>query len=321
MAICSSATVRDSIQLVNNIGVLSSQSGKFALILQNAAASTYDKAVRLRPLCPTRWTVRGKAINAVLKHYEEIIQALEEMSANNGDAAARAAGLQTQLEKGSNLLGLLIAQDLIEPLEVLNTTIQGRQNTSSGMQEAVDHIKQVFAAKRNEEAFQNLFEKAQKIQSELDLEGITCRRQRCLPKRYSGTGESYRASNALEFYKIEYSKVIDTAQSQLTEKFHQVGIEKYHKLEKTLITGKVETQLLKYPEIDEHTLQIQIQMFRQQFQYKTVQEAATMLLSFVPEVRYIFSQVEVLLRLIHVIPLTSCETECSFSALRRLKRG
>ena len=44
-----------------------------------------------------------------------------------------------------------------------------------------------------------------------------------------------------------------------------------------------------------------------------------MFLSFVPDVRYLFSQVEVLLRLINVIPLTSCEAECSFSALRRLK--
>ena len=82
---------------------------------------------------------------------------------------------------------------------------------------------------------------------------------------------------------------------------------------------KSRTLLLKYPKIDEHTLQIQIQMFRQQFQYKTVQEAATMFRSFVPEVRCLFSQVEVLLILIHVIPLTSCEAERSFSALRRLK--
>ena len=41
--------------------------------------------------------------------------------------------------------------------------------------------------------------------------------------------------------------------------------------------------------------------------------------SFVPEVRCLFSQVEMLLRLIHVIPLISCEAERYFSALRRLK--
>ena len=47
--------------------------------------------------------------------------------------------------------------------------------------------------------------------------------------------------------------------------------------------------------------------------------ATTAMRTSVPEVRRLFGQVEVLLRLLLVVPGTSCEAERSFSALRRLK--
>ena len=53
--------------------------------------------------------------------------------------------------------------------------------------------------------------------------------------------------------------------------------------------------------------------------YKTVDEAANVMGQQVPEVRLLFSLVETLIRLLLVIPITSCEAKRSFSSLRRLK--
>ena len=66
-------------------------------------------------------------------------------------------------------------------------------------------------------------------------------------------------------------------------------------------------------------MRVQLSMFRQQFVYTTIDEAVTVFRSIVPQVRLLFNQVETLLRLLLVVPATSCEAERSFSGLRRLK--
>jgi hypothetical protein len=67
------------------------------------------------------------------------------------------------------------------------------------------------------------------------------------------------------------------------------------------------------------TADITLENVSQQFAFDTIDEAADVMRSQVPEVRKLFSQVEVLLRILLVIPVTSCEAERSFSSLRRLK--
>ncbi len=60
-------------------------------------------------------------------------------------------------------------------------------------------------------------------------------------------------------------------------------------------------------------------MFKKEFVFTCLDEAASVMRSAVPEVRKLFAQVEILLRLLIVVPATSCEAERSFSSLRRLK--
>jgi hypothetical protein len=93
----------------------------------------------------------------------------------------------------------------------------------------------------------------------------------------------------------------------------------YEELEQCLLTGDINDTYLQYPEINSAILSVQLSMFKMQFQYTTTDEAATKLRSCVPEVRLMFSQVETLIRLLLVVPATSCEAERSFSGLRRLK--
>jgi hypothetical protein len=120
-AVSTSSVIRDAISLVNELGVLSSQSGKFQLIFAGAAERLHDKVLKLRPLCPTRWTVRAKAIQHVLDQYEPILEALEEMARTHGDAATRAAGLLTRFQNGNTYIALVLASDVIGQLEILNS--------------------------------------------------------------------------------------------------------------------------------------------------------------------------------------------------------
>ena len=128
------------------------------------AADRYENVASLESLCATRWTVRGKALRNVLDQYEVILEALEEMAAGKSNAATRAAGLLATLQKGNTFLALLMAIDVIEPLELLNTTLHARSNTVSGIIKAAHLVKNTLAKKRTNEEFSLLLKKAESRQ-------------------------------------------------------------------------------------------------------------------------------------------------------------
>ena len=84
----------------------------------------------------------------------------------------------------------------------------------------------------------------------------------------------------------------------------------------TLSSAAVNVPLLsRYPEFNLASLRVQLAMFRNGHQYTSLTAAAAYLQS----VRHLFSQAEALIRLMMVMPATSCECERGFSTLRRLK--
>ena len=139
------------------------------------------------------------------------------------------------------------------------------------------------------------------------------------PKRLARTGTIFSPESPEQHIRMEFFKVIDTALMQLSSRLDQDGIQRYVKLEQCLLTGEVSDICSAYPEWNVQLLRIQLPKFCQQFKFTSTDEAATSMRSAVPEVRQLFGQVDVPLRLLLVVPATSCEAERSFSALRRLK--
>jgi len=117
---------------------------------------------------------------------------------------------------------------------------------------------------RSDDAFSSFFSKAEKAQQDMDLDSIAVPRKRRPPRRYSGPAEPYQADNAMEYYKLEYYKVIDTVALQLDNRFKQEGLLVYKQLEKCLLLGEVTYACREYPEISQPALQTQLSMFRQQ---------------------------------------------------------
>ena len=61
----------------------------------------------VKPLCPTRWTVRTEALNAVIKQYSVIMETMEEVNrSTHDDYGLKAGGVLSSLEKFETLFGL-----------------------------------------------------------------------------------------------------------------------------------------------------------------------------------------------------------------------
>ena len=72
--------------------------------------------------------------------------------------------------------------------------------------------------------------------------------------------------------------------------------------------------------MDCYQLRLQLAMFHAKWKCKTIVDVSKCLHESCSEVRSLFDQVERLVRLLLVRPVSTCEAERTFSALRRLKR-
>ncbi|XP_039641383.1 uncharacterized protein LOC120548945 [Perca fluviatilis] len=235
------------------------------------------------------------------------------------ETASRANGLHEVFLKGNTVLGLKMAADVMSALETLNTSLQSKRQTISGMMLAVEHVKRHLENRRTEEHFEGLYVQAQDIASSLDLVPIKMPHIRCPPKRLSGPAEPHIHPSAESFYRSHYFNMLDTAARQLTQRFDEPGIHTLGRLEKVLISGEMDDIIKSYPELDQVALKVQLSMLKSTYQYSNCGDVVDLLKTMVPEVRSLFKQVETLLRLLLVVPASSSQAERSFSALRRLK--
>ncbi|KAK0155493.1 hypothetical protein N1851_002083 [Merluccius polli] len=179
-------------------------------------------------------------------------------------------------------------QEIFLKLEGLNRSLQGRAVTIGGI--------------------------AVELTTSFDLESIKLPHVRKASNRYGGPAKSHIPSSVEEYFRVQFFCASDTAVTQLDDRFHQEGLGYLAKLEEHLLTGKCHEAVARYPELDAELLQVQLAMMKASYQ-RPVNSLRTM----VPEVRRLFNQVETLIRLLLVVPASSCEAERSFSALRRLK--
>ncbi|XP_070406844.1 zinc finger MYM-type protein 1-like [Nothobranchius furzeri] len=320
-ACTSTPVIRDALQWVHELGCLFAQSGKCKTIFKDICISKKGSFTSIKPLCATRWTVRTPAIRAVLTQYESILAALEEMASTNltDSTASKANGLLDRLEKGNTILGLLLGQEILMMLEDLNLSLQARGKTISGILKAVEYTRQGFLSLRTNDSFMSIYGKAVKLVADLDLQPVHPPHVRMPSRKYGGPAKHHTPATPEEYFRVHFFSAIDTVITQLHDRFDQPSLENLNKLEELLLTGKTNDMVSLYPELDLQKMQIQLAMFKANHTYTFCKEAAQILRGMQPEVRGLFSQVETLVRLLIVVPVSSCEAERSFSALRRLK--
>ena len=202
-AVCSSsAMVRDSIQHVNDFGVLCNVSGNFKSLFSRISMSDDDNHVdsiaapvrSMKPLCPTRWLVRIPAINATLDQYALILKTLDEAQTScSPEVSARASGLHARFQDPKTLLSLIMAQAILGPLESLNRALQSTAMTVAGMLEAARTVKKRLIDLRHDDKFTQLLSVVERRIAELHLSPLKVPRERKLPARFSGSGEEFHA--------------------------------------------------------------------------------------------------------------------------------
>lgn len=129
-------------------------SPKCTTLFQTMKSQMSPDTCNLRPLCPTRWTVRGGAIMAVLDNYNTLQSALEEIHETGRDEyVMKAGGFLRLLQEFTTFFGVKLCQVIFAPTEQLSRILQGKDTTIQEAREAAITAEMYLRRLRTENSF------------------------------------------------------------------------------------------------------------------------------------------------------------------------
>ena len=190
-------------------------------------------------LCPTRWTVRTKAIFAIINNYQALYTTIVSIAKEAAVTSVRstAAGLATKLEKFSTYLGLQFAINIFSVCEQVAIALQKPSVTAQTTITCINALKDNLQDQRS--SFGQFYKQ---VVAASKLSGIihdpVLPRQTIVPGRLQhGNGEQHRFRTAEDSHRVQYVEAIDTCLASLDERFDQEAFSVLSKIETVLIAA------------------------------------------------------------------------------------
>jgi hypothetical protein len=189
------------------------------------ASAEASSASSLRPLCPTRWTVRVASIQSVIDNYSAMLQAMTEVSNTSGDdSAAKGNGFLKRLESFEMYAGLRMSLVVLEQAEGCNTFLQSKKISVADAKNAAVKTAAIIGAMRNDEYFDSLYSMCERGALELDLDPPVLPRIRRLPRRLDDGAPAVSFASPKELFRKHFFELIDHATSAILQRFDQHGM-------------------------------------------------------------------------------------------------
>lgn len=126
--------LRDAIDVVREIVGLVKYSKRAHLFNEKLLQSDGPKC-GIKPLCPTRWTVRTEAMDAVIKQYSVLMETMEEVHHTTRDEyGLKAAGVLAALENFETFFGLKLGHLLFGAAEETSKALQAQDTSGKQLQ-------------------------------------------------------------------------------------------------------------------------------------------------------------------------------------------
>ena len=137
----------------------------------------------LKPLCPTRWTVRTEALHAVIMNYSVLRCELEKIGEEScGEASRKSLGVLSIMERFTTFFGLKLSFLIFSAMEQLSKTLQYKDINAQEVSTAVNAAKRFLERQRDPLAFESFYSSVVEEAREL-TEDPVLPRQRHIPRR------------------------------------------------------------------------------------------------------------------------------------------
>ena len=333
--------VRNALNLVWEISKLINYSPKRSLIFEKCKEDMSVPGTGLRPLCPTRRTVRTAAIEAVLRNYPALVEALSHISdESHDDYGRRANGILSQLERFDTYFGLKLSLLVFSATEQTSKALQSKNTTVSEALNSAKMAQAFLCRQRQDSSFERFYattiDEAQPYTDEPALP-----RYKRPPKEVDKGSAPHRFTKPSDYFRIQYFEVLDLVAGEISRRFNQKSLALPLAVEELLVTAvnHDDKAVVLVPEIvvEAYSRDVNVKKLQRQLQmlpdllasYKETQNLKSLkvtsvrtvsdMLIKVPVAQEMFSEVDKLVRLYFTIPITTATAERSFSTLRRIK--
>ena len=318
-------------ELVNFIRASPKRLGELAVLADSAGIEG-----SLRPLCPTRWTLRYTSLyslkNLLVPVHDELLSISETVS-NDLESRAKARGFLKLLGQFEFFFMLLVAEMIFEMTDRLSKVLQDSSISACDGQKAAERVLGQLKAKRCAECFNELWSSALNLAELLDADPPSLPRARKVPKKLDdSTSSCHQFHTAEAHYCVLFWQVIDEAVGAIEVRINGRGYNILLEAERVLVqsfAGQVvsEEQLRALhdhfkDDIDFRRLPAQLQVLAN----ISMPSPVSQLLHAVEAVsrigigeRGLIPDVLKLIKLCLVLPASTASAERSFSTLRRIK--
>ena len=285
-----------------------------------------NSSSKLKSLCKTRWLQRIDAFHIFMDIFDSIIKSFDHVTTNSSDwskeSLVDAVALSKAMLNFEFIITLHIVERYMSYTESLTRALQAR---ALDLLQAVQHIgtlKQVLTDARShiEIQFNTIFESASRRAREYDVPVNTPRRcsiQSARDNHPGDTEEYYRRSLAIPF--------LDHLKTEIDDRFtsHSITAMRCMGLIPSCFASEEKAndeEMLEFFQADitfHSAARAELELWRSHFSGKELPDTPEAALKHATPL--VFPNIRMMLIYIMVLPVTSCEAERSFSALRRIK--
>lgn len=293
---------------------------------------------RLRLLCPTRWTVRAKALQSVTNNYKAILEMLawcdDSRNTSDSEIRARAGGLEKKMNSFNFMYGLQLSLLVLNHSDNLSATLQRPNICAADAQRTAKLVIETLRRIRSEEHAQSFFErvKTEAFRLGIDEPEPCLPRRKKTPRRFDEGASPHYHETAASHYRAQYYAAIDTVVSTIEDRFDQPDYQIYVNLGQTLLNGATgrdfeenfaKLQNMYGDDFDFLQLKVQLESLACSFSDKSsdsnLMEVVNHLRMLSQGQRMLLDQVFKLAQYCLVMPASNATSERAFSAMRRIK--
>ena len=188
----------------------------------------------IRPLCPTRWTVRTESLRSVILNYSVIHSVLEEIIEKyrgNSEATSQARGIMVTMEKFF-LFGVVIGEKLFSITDILSKALQRKTMCAMEAKRFAAVTLASLKEQRSDSHFDKIWEELLVKADEFDCEEPVLPRRRRAPKRIDeGSSTTHFDATPEDMYHRYFFEVLDTLIDEIECRFESSSFTFYAKVE------------------------------------------------------------------------------------------
>ena len=206
----------------------------FDSLRKDISLNSGEATPSLRMLCPTRWTVRHTSIDSVIKNYQILQSALEQIQLGHDEYAAKASGLLARMEKFDAFFALKLVHLILSSAEQLSINLQAVDIT---IQEALRGAKLLsthLTSLRNEASFNRFYDGIYEDSKNLTEEPCLPR-QRKTPRKYDEGGLAHQYQDPKARYRHAYFETLELAAGEIEKRFDHEDIHTIKEIEVLLL--------------------------------------------------------------------------------------